>query len=129
MLQCEALIRQGLVRRVFGEWQHLCQERDWKTQLATRDNEIKRMDREVCIPFVIIIIVIMIVVMIIREASQEPARSVSSSGLIAVIITVIVIVTVLVVVVTVVAIVVNTDFVVYGDCPQCCYFTSISCQK
>ena len=41
------MIRQGLVRRVFGEWQHLCQERDWKTQLATRDNEIKRMDREV----------------------------------------------------------------------------------
>lgn len=42
------MIRQGLVRRVFGEWQRLCQERDWKTQLATRDNEIKRMDREVC---------------------------------------------------------------------------------
>ena len=35
------------MRRVFGEWQRLCQERDWKTQLATRDNEIKRMDREV----------------------------------------------------------------------------------
>lgn len=47
-LQCELMIRQGLVRRVFGEWQRLCQERDWKTQLATRDNEIKRMDREVC---------------------------------------------------------------------------------
>ena len=46
-LQCELMIRQGLVRRVFGEWQRLCQERDWKTQLATRDNEIKRMDREV----------------------------------------------------------------------------------
>ena len=43
------MIRQGLVRRVFGEWQRLCQERDWKTQLATRDNEIKRMDREVCL--------------------------------------------------------------------------------
>ena len=46
-LQCELMIRQGLVRRAFGEWQRLCQERDWKTQLATRDNEIKRMDREV----------------------------------------------------------------------------------
>ena len=46
-MQCELMIRQGLVRRVFGEWQRLCQERDWKTQLATRDNEIKRMDREV----------------------------------------------------------------------------------
>ncbi|KAL3152452.1 hypothetical protein ABBQ32_001497 [Trebouxia sp. C0010 RCD-2024] len=44
--KCEVMIRQGLVRRVFGEWQRLCQERDWKTQLATRDNEIKRMDRE-----------------------------------------------------------------------------------
>lgn len=50
MVQCEVMIRQGLVRRVFGEWQRLCQERDWKTQLATRDNEIKRMDREVCPP-------------------------------------------------------------------------------
>lgn len=50
VVQCEAMIRQGLVRRVFGEWQRLCQERDWKTQLATRDNEIKRMDREVCPP-------------------------------------------------------------------------------
>ena len=46
-LQCELIIRQGLVRRAFAEWQRLCQERDWKTQLATRDNEIKRMDREV----------------------------------------------------------------------------------
>lgn len=46
-MQCEILIRQGLLRRVFAEWQRLCQERDWKTQLATRDNEIKRMDREV----------------------------------------------------------------------------------
>ena len=49
LLQCEVLIRQGLLRRVFAEWQRLCQERDWKTQLATRDNEIKRMDREVCL--------------------------------------------------------------------------------
>ncbi len=47
MMQCEIMIRQGLLRRVFAEWQRLCQERDWKTQLATRDNEIKRMDREV----------------------------------------------------------------------------------
>ena len=46
-LQCEMMIRQGLLRRVFAEWQRLCQERDWKTQLATRDNEIRRMDREV----------------------------------------------------------------------------------
>ena len=46
-MQCEIMIRQGLLRRVFAEWQRLCQERDWKTQLATRDNEIKRMDREV----------------------------------------------------------------------------------
>lgn len=46
-MQCEIMIRQGLLRRVFAEWQQLCQERDWKTQLATRDNEIKRMDREV----------------------------------------------------------------------------------
>ncbi|DBA91048.1 TPA: hypothetical protein ACH3X2_004154 [Trebouxia sp. C0005] len=44
--KCEIMIRQGLLRRVFAEWQQLCQERDWKTQLATRDNEIKRMDRE-----------------------------------------------------------------------------------
>lgn len=46
LVQCELMIRHGLVRRVFAEWQRLCQERDWKTQLTTRDNEIKRMDRE-----------------------------------------------------------------------------------
>ncbi len=45
-LQCELVVRHGLLRRCFAEWQHICEERDWKTQLATRDNEIRRLDRE-----------------------------------------------------------------------------------
>ena len=45
-LQCELVVRHGLLRRCFAEWRHMCKERDWKTQLATRDNEIRRLDRE-----------------------------------------------------------------------------------
>eukprot|EP00891_Asterochloris_glomerata_P005550 jgi/Astpho2/5550/Aster-02810 len=44
--QCELVVRHGLLRRCFAVWQHICEERDWKTQLATRDNEIRRLDRE-----------------------------------------------------------------------------------
>jgi hypothetical protein len=46
-MQCEIMVAHGLLRRCFIEWQRVCEERDWKTQLATRDNEIKRLDREV----------------------------------------------------------------------------------